>query len=102
MVAVPTPYWVCAYANRQHALNEELTSDPSDTSFFKAMQLAKFILLILDTVGLATPFTRIWCAFEESVALLDATRPERMLLEIATGTDPTSELPTDGIAAAED
>ena len=29
-------YWICAYANRQHSLHEELVTDPSETSFYKA------------------------------------------------------------------
>ena len=29
-------YWICAYANRQHSLQDELVTDPSQTSFYKA------------------------------------------------------------------
>ena len=71
-----------AYANRQHGLAGAIGSaDPKDTSFFKAMQIAKGngggVLLILDdciehggrgSTGPATPFTRIWCSFEETQA----------------------------------
>lgn len=78
-------YWVCAYANRQHALDEDLTEDPKQTSFFKAMAIAEFkVLLILDAKtdlsGPATPFTRIWCAFEETMCLDQAKAP----LDVAT------------------
>lgn len=68
-----TAYWVCAYANRQHCLGAELSIDPKDSSFYKAMQLAHGILLVLDSrkeaSGPATPFSRIWCDFEESLAV---------------------------------
>ncbi|CAE8722020.1 unnamed protein product, partial [Polarella glacialis] len=30
-----SPYWVCAYANRQHSLDDELSADPTETSFCK-------------------------------------------------------------------
>lgn len=75
-------YWVCAYANRQHSLASELGSiDPKDSSFFKAMQIASGVLLILNGAGpkAAVPFTRIWCSFEISNAL-DSYKP----LDIST------------------
>mmetsp|Transcript_141757 Transcript_141757/g.452838 ORF Transcript_141757/g.452838 Transcript_141757/m.452838 type:complete len:668 (-) Transcript_141757:103-2106(-) len=55
-------YWVCGYANRQHDLGSDLSKDPSDSSFNKAMLVAKGILVILDSD--AVPFARIWCDFE--------------------------------------
>ena len=55
-------YWVCAYANNQHELGADLGTDPRESSFYKAMQLAKGVVVVLDPK--ATPFTRIWCAFE--------------------------------------
>ncbi|CAL1159332.1 unnamed protein product [Cladocopium goreaui] len=71
-------YWVCAYANRQHALSQEVAADPRETSFFRALNLSEGVLLILDEAtessGPATPFTRIWCAFEEFVALTPGAR----------------------------
>eukprot|EP00927_Polykrikos_kofoidii_P009998 TRINITY_DN14212_c0_g1_i1.p1 TRINITY_DN14212_c0_g1~~TRINITY_DN14212_c0_g1_i1.p1 ORF type:complete len:1172 (-),score=274.47 TRINITY_DN14212_c0_g1_i1:33-3548(-) len=83
-------YWVCAYANRQHDLGAELTVDPRETSFYKAMALADGVLLILDAkneytaTGPATPFTRVWCCFEESVAVGDTEREVPLYLDIAT------------------
>lgn len=72
-----TTFWVCAYANRQHSLHTDITIDPRDSSFYKAMKMAEGILLVLDgkvqgdaASGPATPFTRIWCAFEVSMAIL--------------------------------
>lgn len=74
--------WVCAYANRQHSLDEDMnvSSDPRDSSFFKAMKLAQGLILILDSettsgTGPATPFKRIWCAFEVSMAILHLKKP---------------------------
>ncbi|CAE8656289.1 unnamed protein product, partial [Polarella glacialis] len=75
-----TYYWVCAYANRQHALSEEISNDPKETSFYKSMCLADGVLLVLENVGPATPFTRAWCAYELFMALLDETREKPPLL----------------------
>ena len=33
--------WVCAYANNQHDLGSEIPTDPKESAFFKAMQLAE-------------------------------------------------------------
>eukprot|EP00928_Gymnodinium_smaydae_P021440 TRINITY_DN18363_c0_g1_i1.p1 TRINITY_DN18363_c0_g1~~TRINITY_DN18363_c0_g1_i1.p1 ORF type:complete len:662 (+),score=78.53 TRINITY_DN18363_c0_g1_i1:288-1988(+) len=90
-------YWVCAYANRQHALGD-VSANPRDTNFFKAMQVAVGVLLTLDEVGPATPFSRMWCMFEEFVALMkDPDREQRLLLDIATCTPSSVELLTDGL-----
>ena len=61
-----TSYWVCAYANNQHCVEEDITSNPRSTSFYRAMQMSQGVLLVLDSAG--TPFKRIWCCFEESIA----------------------------------
>lgn len=93
-------YWVCAYANRQWSLGQELTMDPRQTSFFKAMQLSIGVLLILDSA--ATPFSRIWCAFEEAIALTQSEGREKMLLlDIATTKNGYTFLLTDGLTQAE-
>lgn len=122
----PSAYWVCAYANNQHELGTELGTDPMQSSFLKAMQMCHGILLILDP--LATPFTRVWCCFEEGlVALasrglvetkdfhherdalrdlaardgLDGRRPP-LLLDIATiDKELNPQLLTDGMTAKE-
>ena len=54
-------YWVCAYANNQHELGQDIGSDPRDSSFYKALLLCEGVLVVLD--ARATPFTRIWCAY---------------------------------------
>eukprot|EP00931_Biecheleriopsis_adriatica_P067565 TRINITY_DN41684_c0_g1_i1.p1 TRINITY_DN41684_c0_g1~~TRINITY_DN41684_c0_g1_i1.p1 ORF type:complete len:937 (+),score=105.36 TRINITY_DN41684_c0_g1_i1:46-2856(+) len=86
-------FWVCAYANNQHALGMELVANPRETSFFRAMRSCVGVLLILDSS--ASPFERIWCCFEESVALTDEERT-RMLLDIATSDKGVEALLVDG------
>lgn len=96
-------YWVCAHANRQWELNEELTKDPSQSSFYKAMVESQGILLLLDKDG--TPFKRIWCAYEAYVGLVRSERDQgqgRLLFDIATSKDSRAFLVTDGPTAAED
>ena len=61
-----TSYWVCAYANNQHCVEEDIPLNPRSTSFYRAMQMSQGVLLVLDSAG--TPFKRIWCCFEESIA----------------------------------
>ena len=61
-----TFYWVCAYANNQHCVEEDIKSNPRSTSFYNAMQMSQGVLLVLDSAG--TPFERIWCCFEEAIA----------------------------------
>ena len=43
--------WVCAYANRQWNLGGDVTDDPSDTSFHKAIRLSRGTLAIVDKGG---------------------------------------------------
>lgn len=85
-----TAYWVCAYANNQFELGAELGSDPSASSFYRAMALSQGVLMILDPK--ATPFTRIWCAFEASTA---ASKGLDLLFDIATVHRGTAEVMTD-------
>lgn len=70
-LSVDTAYWVCAYANRQHALALDIAENPRESSFFRAMLDSGGVLLVLDPKrkksGPATPFQRIWCDFEDSL-----------------------------------
>ena len=106
--ALNTFYWVCAYANRQWRLAQQVTSNPKDASFYKAMEIAMKkggVLLILDdtvtydsgTTGPATAFTRIWCGFEESMAL-----EKKMKLDIAAVHDGRPETLTEGMTKYEE
>ena len=97
---------VCAYANNQHQLGKDIGSDPRESSFYQALVLCEGVLVVLDAK--ATPFTRIWCAFEEAIAVTmdDAARPGKghFLLDIATvpsGNPEKAELLTDGLSPEE-
>ncbi|CAE8595918.1 unnamed protein product, partial [Polarella glacialis] len=96
-----SPYWVCAYANRQHSLDDELSADPTETSFCKAMNVSEGLLLILDQqqefTGPATPFSRVWCAFELWTTLSDTSRSSKMLLDVASQQPSGAVLLTDGL-----
>jgi len=65
-------YWVCAYANCQWRLAEELPADaPLDqTPFYRAMSLptTKGTVSVLDKNGVC--FTRIWCVYELFTSLV--------------------------------
>ena len=59
--------WVCAYANRQWDLASDVTHNPRETSFARAMRLASGTIAIVDADG--TYFSRIWCCFEIFMSL---------------------------------
>jgi len=100
-----SPYWVCAYANRQWSLSQEVVEDPKKTSFYRALVVAKGLgggtLLILDAknevtqTGPGTPFSRVWCAFEESTSINDLELP----LDIAAYHNAKAELLTSDTTA---
>lgn len=60
--AVEATYWVCAHANRQHDLGTDLGNDPAQSSFNRAMGLAKGVLLVCDIEAVVT--SRIWVDYE--------------------------------------
>ena len=64
-----TPSQVCAYANNQHALGGDLTIDPAQSSFRRAMTLTVGTLAIVDTSSVV--YTRSWCGYETSTSLRD-------------------------------
>ena len=45
------PYWVCAYANNQWKLDEEIAVNLEETSFRKAMALSRGTVTVLDQGG---------------------------------------------------
>ena len=59
-------YWVCAYCNNQHKLDEEIKDSLKQTSFYRAMKSenCQGTVVVLDKEGVT--FTRIWCVFEYS------------------------------------
>mmetsp|Transcript_15830 Transcript_15830/g.23806 ORF Transcript_15830/g.23806 Transcript_15830/m.23806 type:complete len:601 (+) Transcript_15830:169-1971(+) len=73
-----TSYWVCAYANNQHNLEEEV-GDPDlrRSSFYRAMGSAKGVVSIVDKNSIV--FSRVWCTFEISIALRNLAHEGRDL-----------------------
>lgn len=69
-----SPYWICAYACRQHTNEAEVFEKIETSAFYKAMQATRFrVLLVVDRQ--ATAFSRMWCGLEET-ALLDQKRTD--------------------------
>mmetsp|Transcript_90594 Transcript_90594/g.207310 ORF Transcript_90594/g.207310 Transcript_90594/m.207310 type:complete len:627 (+) Transcript_90594:79-1959(+) len=59
-------YWVCAYANSQTHIADELgEGGPLESPFFKALQRAEGAVLVVDATSTVT--TRMWCGFENVV-----------------------------------
>ena len=54
-------------ANNQWKLGEELVDELSQTSFRRALQLAKGTVSILDRNGIV--FKRVWCCYEVRLAV---------------------------------
>ena len=54
-------------ANNQHDLGSDVTKDPKNSSFFRAMALARGTVSIVDRN--AVTYSRIWCGFEVSMSL---------------------------------
>lgn len=98
-----TAFWVCAYANNQHHLEADVGENPRRSSFYRAMQRCEGVVLLLDDQ--ATPFRRIWCCFEEAIAVEKRNGTERrhkLLLDVcATDADGVAHVITDGLAGIE-
>jgi len=66
-----TPVWICAYANNQWLLSGDITKDPKESGFTKAMEVAEGrTITILDKEGIV--FSRIWCIFELYLTLTNS------------------------------
>jgi len=78
------PYWVCAYANNQWELGADLSSDPADTSFRKAIQLAAGTVSVLDREAVC--YTRVWCGYEVYVSLQAASEKSQAAKESSQAT----------------
>ncbi|GFH44502.1 hypothetical protein CTEN210_00976 [Chaetoceros tenuissimus] len=64
-----TPVWICAFANNQHDLKSEITSNPADSAFAKAMSIANFrVISILDVNNQV--YSRLWCMYELYLTLI--------------------------------
>ena len=96
-------YWICAYANNQHNLADEIGENPRESAFYFALQECRGIILVLDED--ATPFRRAWCIFEESIAIDQqqaSGETERLLLDVgASDASGLAHLITDGLAGQE-
>ncbi len=65
-----TPYWIYMFAHNHHEISDDdSNSDLTKHSFFKAMQLCKGVVSIVDQKSIS--FTRVWPNFEISLALSD-------------------------------
>eukprot|EP00435_Cladocopium_sp_Y103_P071066 s162_g36.t1 len=77
-----TAYWVCAYANNNHQLENEICNNPRKTSFYRAIKLCAGVLLVLDQN--ATPFTRTFAWKWENPLLLDVAATENGRAHVIT------------------
>eukprot|EP00927_Polykrikos_kofoidii_P074238 TRINITY_DN70222_c0_g1_i1.p1 TRINITY_DN70222_c0_g1~~TRINITY_DN70222_c0_g1_i1.p1 ORF type:complete len:729 (+),score=95.77 TRINITY_DN70222_c0_g1_i1:85-2271(+) len=99
------PYWVCAYANDQHDLGTDVTTNPYDSSFYRAMMgnQCEGILLLLnaktETSPSAVPFSRIWCAFELHMAV---GSKGKLKLDVATTDKSRAIVITSGLTQDEE
>ena len=96
-------YWVCAYANNQHNVNDDIPDNPRKSSFYFALKSCEGVILVLDTN--ATAFGRIWCCFEESIAIEEqqTSSPDQtaLLLDVGATAAGQAHLITDGLAGQE-
>ncbi|CAE7248774.1 TTLL3, partial [Symbiodinium microadriaticum] len=106
-LGLDAPYWVCAYANDQHELASALGTDPKASSFFRALvgEECRGVLLILnrprsDDIPAGVPFTRIWCVFEQFVALTSEYSPN-LSLDICSWDGKAAQLLVQGLTEAE-
>jgi hypothetical protein len=107
--SVTGAYWTCAFAMNQHTTaSNDLSGYVNEQPFYKAMFSCRGILLVLDSLGPATAFRRLWCCFELVVAVqaINFEYPPRprnnLVLDIAS-CDSQSEpqILTDGLTDTE-
>jgi len=68
-----TPIWVCAYANNQHKLADDIAENPGKSGFTRAMRVAEGRTISILDKG-AVVFTRIWCGYELFLTLTEDTK----------------------------
>lgn len=69
-LTLDTPIWICAHSNNQHELSADITEDPKESGFTRAMNVAEGrTITILDEGGIV--FSRIWCAYELYLTLVN-------------------------------
>lgn len=97
-----SPYWVCAFAIREHSQDEEFKAGPEKSGFYEATNLSTGMLLILGADESSSPFTRTWCALELSAAMDSAKRQETfLLLDVAIDQEQKAQLLTTGMTQRE-
>mmetsp|Transcript_67953 Transcript_67953/g.210183 ORF Transcript_67953/g.210183 Transcript_67953/m.210183 type:complete len:661 (+) Transcript_67953:59-2041(+) len=95
-----TAYWVCAYANNQWQLAGDVSDDPANSSFRKAIDLAAGTVTVLDRG--AVTFSRVWCAYEIFVSLQDEVEERKYSYDVYTMyTDVDAVGITDGVVEAD-
>mmetsp|Transcript_106686 Transcript_106686/g.299756 ORF Transcript_106686/g.299756 Transcript_106686/m.299756 type:complete len:900 (+) Transcript_106686:76-2775(+) len=91
------PYWICAYANNQWNIDDELSAhDPGQTPFRRAIDLSIGTVSILDEE--AACFGRIWCGFEAWISIVVE---KDQLYDIYTLSGNSAVGITDGVAHAD-
>lgn len=70
-------YWVCAYANNQWAVHQEIGADPATSSFQRAMGRAAGTVSIVDRDAVC--YTRVWCIYETYISTLKQVTGEKGL-----------------------
>lgn len=91
------PYWVGAFAIRQHAQEELLADDLTKSGLYKALEASRFSLLLVLTDP-AVALGRLWCAFEASLCL----EQPAALLDVSVCTGFSCEVMTRGLTENEE
>lgn len=70
LCGVSAAYWISAFAANQHDSAEDtyLSDEPQNTAFNKVLANCEGVLLVLDSLGPAVPFQRVWCNYEALIA----------------------------------
>jgi len=102
--AIPeaAPFWVCAYAIREHAPENLLGNSLDQSGCFTALQTCTGMLLVLSVSESISPLSRTWCVFEIAVAVrLRQEQRETLVTDVALENLSRVELLTAGITEKE-
>ena len=64
-----TRYWICATALNQWELNQQLTINPANSAFVRALRASGGLLSVVDSAYRSTFGSRLWCNYEACTAL---------------------------------
>ena len=84
-------YWMCATALNQWELQEQLKSNPAQSSFVRALSASGGVVSVVDSANQSTFGTRLWCNFEVCTAL---DIGDQRLARHSTGQDTSSSSPS--------